>query len=205
MTKQVLYNINLRPNFIINTLNIWARPWENVTCHMRTTKAQIRLPLCSSLLRWYNISRFYSQNFKTLASVAAQAGLCLAWSETPEDTFCRVMAHILITNHFNFVYYPKLLQSCLHNNEPQHDKTNKMTCTQQQLIILDICQVWSVFAVNFMGSSAPKASLYGQWKSLIKLGGCPGWSESSLGAQVILLVLSCSGSYFYSYKATKHV
>ena len=29
-----------------------------------------------------------------LASVAAQAGLCLAWSETPEDTFCRVVAQI---------------------------------------------------------------------------------------------------------------
>ena len=29
-----------------------------------------------------------------LDSVAAQAGLRLAWSETPEDTFCRVVAHI---------------------------------------------------------------------------------------------------------------
>ena len=29
-----------------------------------------------------------------LASVAAQAGSCLAWSETPEDTFCRVVAQI---------------------------------------------------------------------------------------------------------------
>ena len=29
-----------------------------------------------------------------LASVAAQAGLCLAWSKTPEDMFCRVMAHM---------------------------------------------------------------------------------------------------------------
>ena len=28
-----------------------------------------------------------------LASVAAQAGLCLTWSEIPEDTFCRVAAH----------------------------------------------------------------------------------------------------------------
>ena len=28
------------------------------------------------------------------AHPAAQAGLCLAWSETPEDTFCRPMAHI---------------------------------------------------------------------------------------------------------------
>ena len=34
------------------------------------------------------ISRLY------LASVAAQAGLCLAWSETPEDTFSRGAAHI---------------------------------------------------------------------------------------------------------------
>ena len=34
------------------------------------------------------ISRLY------LASVAAQAGLCLAWSETPEDTLCRVVVHL---------------------------------------------------------------------------------------------------------------
>ena len=27
-----------------------------------------------------------------LTSVAAQAGLCLAWSETPKDTFCHVVA-----------------------------------------------------------------------------------------------------------------
>ena len=26
--------------------------------------------------------------------MAAHAGLCLAWSETPEDTFCRVVAQI---------------------------------------------------------------------------------------------------------------
>ena len=31
-------------------------------------------------------------------------------------------------------------------------------------------------------------------KTLIRLGGCPGWSESSLGAHVILLVLPCGGS-----------
>ena len=29
-----------------------------------------------------------------LASVAAQAGLCLAWSETPEDTFSHYEAHV---------------------------------------------------------------------------------------------------------------
>ena len=34
------------------------------------------------------ISRFQ------LASLAAQAGLCVAWSGTPEDTFCRGVAQI---------------------------------------------------------------------------------------------------------------
>ena len=28
--------------------------------------------------------------------MAAQAGLYLAWSETPEDTFCRVVAHMYV-------------------------------------------------------------------------------------------------------------
>ena len=35
-------------------------------------------------------------------------------------------------------------------------------------------------------------------KTLIRLGGCPGYSESSMGTQVILLFLSCSGSVVYS-------
>ena len=29
-----------------------------------------------------------------LASVVEQASLSLTWSETPEDTFCRVVAHL---------------------------------------------------------------------------------------------------------------
>ena len=36
-------------------------------------------------------------------------------------------------------------------------------------------------------------------KSLIRLGGCPGWSESSLGAHATLLVLSRSGSFWDHY------
>ena len=34
-------------------------------------------------------------------------------------------------------------------------------------------------------------------KTLIRLGGCPGWSESSLGAHTILLVLSRCGSVHF--------
>ena len=33
--------------------------------------------------------------------------------------------------------------------------------------------------------------------TLIRLGGCPGWSESSLGTHVILLVLTWCGSYVF--------
>ena len=40
-----------------------------------------------------------------LASVAVQAGLCLAWSETPEDTFCRVVANSIFASSI-FVCLP---------------------------------------------------------------------------------------------------
>ena len=30
----------------------------------------------------------------SIAFVTAQVGLCMAWSETPKDTFCRVVAHV---------------------------------------------------------------------------------------------------------------
>ena len=42
----------------------------------------------------------------------------------------------------------------------------------------------------------PKVSSCRQ-RRLIRLGGCPGWFESSLGAQVILLVFSWRGSYIH--------
>ena len=41
----------------------------------------------------------------------------------------------------------------------------------------------------------PQLSIECTVKTLIRLGRCPGWSESSLVAHVILLVLSCSGSF----------
>ena len=39
-------------------------------------------------------------------------------------------------------------------------------------------------------------------KTLIRLGGCPGWSESSLGTKVILLVLSWGGSKCFFLEST---
>ena len=50
-----------------------------------------------------------------------------------------------------------------------------------------------VFAVRIKKHWALNYLLNAHWR-LIRLGQCPGWSESSLGAHVILLVLSCSSS-----------
>ena len=80
--------------------------------------------------------------------------------------------------------------------EPPHDKTNKMACAPSE----DSDQpghppsLIRVFVVRLMGSKGPKLSSCGQ-RRLIRLGGCPGWSESSLGAHAILLVLSWGGSH----------
>ena len=65
------------------------------------------------------ISRLY------LASVAAQASLCLVWSETPEDTFCRVVAQIYYTNEEG--------QDNCKNHGNYKKKNNVVFCTQTML------------------------------------------------------------------------
>ena len=45
------------------------------------------------------------------------------------------------------------------------------------------------------GSLGPYLHIERTSKTLIRLGECPGWSESSLGAKIILLVLPWGGSY----------
>ena len=51
---------------------------------------------------------------------------------------------------------------------------------------------WSDWAEDTLSPLLPTVRTA---KTLIRLGRFPGWSESSLGAQVILLVLSCGGSF----------
>ena len=59
-------------------------------------------------------------------------------------------------------------------------------------ISLVIRPVWSDFTVRKKKARVLSYPMSAQWR-LIKLGGCPGWSKSSLGT-VILLVLSWGGS-----------
>ena len=67
--------------------NKWATPWENVSyviCEQQRRRsacasAQSDQRLCCSLLRWYDISRFYSRNFKSLASCCSWGGPVWVW------------------------------------------------------------------------------------------------------------------------------
>ena len=88
-------------------------------------------------------------------------------------------------------------------NKPQHDKTNKMACAPSE----DSDQpghppsMIRVFAVRM---KKPRVLSYpfSAQRRLIRLGGCPGWSESWLGTYVMLFVLSCCGSKFYWWFAS---
>ena len=58
------------------------------------TSAQSDQRLCCSLLSIISLDSIAEISRLWLASVAMPAGLCLTWPETPEDTFCRVVAHM---------------------------------------------------------------------------------------------------------------
>ena len=101
-----------------------------------------------------------------------------------------------LTGNKQCMYYAGWLsQEHRYTLVPPHDKTNKMICAPSE----DADQpghpprVIRAFAVCSKDSQGSKVSSCGQWR-LIKLGGCPGWSESSLGAHAILLVLLWDGS-----------
>ena len=54
-------------------------------------------------------------------------------------------------------------------------------------------EVNHIWPLAYEESLGPSLSIERTAKPLIRLGGCPGWSESSLGAHVSLLVLSWGG------------
>ena len=69
-----------------------------------------------------------------------------------------------------------------------------------------LCPQWVVKDPSFLHANSEDSEQTRQmpgWSELIRLGRCPGWSESSLGAHAILLVLSWGGSYFnFVYQQT---
>ena len=81
-------------------------------------------------------------------------------------------------------------------------------CTQWRQISLGIRPVWSVFALRMKKAWILSYPLSAQ-RRLIRLGGCPGWSESSLSAQSFcwfshVAAHSCSSSWCRSSVMTFH-
>ena len=149
---------------------------------MQTTKVQIRLRKACAFTQWsvplllavlIHLLAISKSSRLYLASEAEQAGLSLTWSQTPKTGF--LVTWLISTN----------VLSCF------HDKTNIMACAPSKdsdqpghlpsLII--------VFAVRMMKAWTLSYPLIAQRRL---------WSETSLGAQVSLLVLSRRGSHVLS-------
>ena len=72
----------------------------------------------------------------------------------------------------------------VNSNKPPHDKTNKMTVYPAKTqISLGIRPVGSESLLSAWRKLGSLATHWAQAKTLIRLGGCPGWSESLQGAQ----------------------
>ena len=78
-------------------------------------------------------------------------------------------------------------------SEPPHDKTNKMACAPSEDSVQSghppsLIRVFAVRMKKAWVISYPLSAQRRHWS---------GWSESSLGAKVILLVLSWGGSFLF--------
>ena len=96
-----------------------------------------------------------------------------------------------------FIHDPKVR---LNKNGPPYDKTNKMACapskdSDQPGHLPSLIRVFAVCMKNawrMLKSFVTNWAHSEDWSDWAD--GCPGWSESSLGAHVILLVLLWGGS-----------
>ena len=74
---------------LLSPLYSWATSWENLFCPMRTTKARISTFVVRCLDSIHVIPQISISEISSLyiASVAAQAGLCLTRSQSPKTGF----------------------------------------------------------------------------------------------------------------------
>ena len=81
-------------------------------------------------------------------------------------------------------------------HEPPHDKTNKMAIAPSEDTDHPVHPP-SLISLRCPHEQTlgPQLPIERTMNTLIRLGGCPGWSESSLGTKAILLVLSWGGSH----------
>ena len=128
------------------------------------------------MLKAQNSYKCLWQVFSFLAAIILFFLTLICWSK-----------YFLFSIHRNSFHSIKTYMSCLMTKP-----TKRSVRPAKTQISLGIRPVWS------------ESSLCAQWEaedpSFLhedRLGGCPGWSESSLGAHAILMVLSWAGSHVY--------
>ena len=149
------------------------------------------------------IQRKTSLTFVHIASVT----VINTWNNLPEhvimapslNTFKKSRLNVYWRRHTH-KFYPACCEWYNHRAEkpyePHHDKTSQMECAPSE----DSDQpghppsLIRVFAVRLKKARILSYPLSAR-RRLIRMGGCQGWSESSLGTHAISLVLSRCGSY----------
>ena len=84
------------------------------------------------------------------------------------------------------------------HHEPRHDKSNKISVRPAKTqIILGIRPVWSESSLcaEWVGKGPSFFHVNNEDSDQTGLGGCPGWAVFA-GRTLILLVLSCLGSFY---------
>ena len=152
----------LTQSMSLTLIKIRATSWENLLLPYRSIRA------VWSLRRRYNISSFYIQNFKTLASLCSWPGRFESHLvENPEDRFSRDKAQYGNLPDVRWHSHPLVHGSradastcsvCWWQRQHHHlsrlmTKPTKWHVRQAKTqISLGIRPVWSVFAVHSMGS-----------------------------------------------------
>ena len=103
-----------------------------------------------------------------------------------------VSYHMLILLHNPYIVYAKEIWAA-------HNKTYKIACALSERSDQpgNPPSLIRVFALRTKKARICSYSLSAQ-RTPIRLGGCPGWPVSSLGAHAILFVLSCDGSVIFA-------
>ena len=106
---------------------------------------------------------------------------------------CSLLLYVKLDNGMKYTmmcYSDFFSLASYHNRATSRQNQQTDLCVQRGLF-----PVWSESSLSL----DPQLPIELTAKSLIRLGRCPGWSESSLGAQIILLVLLWGISYTWTF------
>ena len=148
-------------------MTIWATSWQNQQNGM-----------CAQL-----------RHRSAWASAQSYQSLLSTWKKLGS-----LATHWVHSKDYQTGWMPKLIRVFAAAAAWQNQKMTCQAVHQATQIRLDIHSVSSEASLCIQWVAKDPRFLTGTAKTLIILSVCPGWSESSLGWHIILLVLLCGGS-----------